>query len=77
MVITGSLTEMTTAELERAQRDLRVSLALAPEGSPVHLSIRTETALIDAELARRAASPADANEAVDSSPMPRRERSTP
>ena len=57
MVITGSLTGMTTGELERVKRDLPVSLALAPEGSPVHVSISRQTALIDAELARRAASP--------------------
>ena len=52
-MITGSLTGMTAGELERVKRDLRVSLALAPEGSPVHASINRETAQIDAELARR------------------------
>jgi hypothetical protein len=54
MVITGSVTEMTTAELERVKRDLRTSLALAPEGSPVAVSITREAALVEAELAKRA-----------------------
>jgi hypothetical protein len=44
---------MTTAELERARRDLRVSLALAMTGSPVAVPIRSRMDAIDAELARR------------------------
>jgi len=45
---------LTTAELERAKRDLEVSLALAFPGSPVRVSIVAEMTAIDAELASRA-----------------------
>jgi hypothetical protein len=44
---------MTTGELERARRDLQVSLALAFPGSPVRMSIAAEMSAIDAELASR------------------------
>jgi hypothetical protein len=44
---------LTTAELERAKRDLEVSLALAFPGSPVRVSIVAEMTAIDAELASR------------------------
>lgn len=44
---------MTTAELERARRDLMVSLSLAFSGSPVRVSILAQVRAIDAELARR------------------------
>ncbi len=58
MVTPGpALTDMSAGELERMKRDLRVSLALAPAGSPVTLSIHRQAALIDAELASRAGSP--------------------
>jgi hypothetical protein len=47
--------ELTDAELERARRDLQVSLALAFPGSPVRVPILADMAAIDAELAARAA----------------------
>jgi hypothetical protein len=44
---------MTSAELERARRDLLVSLSLAVPGSPVREPILAHLGAIDAELARR------------------------
>ncbi len=44
---------MTSAELQRARRDLQVSLALAFPGSPVRVSIIAHLAAIDAELDQR------------------------
>ena len=50
---------MTAAELERARRDLQISLALAWPGSPVREPILAQMSAIDAALAagldRRAA----------------------
>jgi len=46
---------LTTAELGRARRDLRVSLALAAPGSPVREPILAHMSAIDAELAERGA----------------------
>jgi hypothetical protein len=45
---------LTAAELERARRDLRVSLALAWPGSPARAPILAHLDAIDAELAARA-----------------------
>jgi hypothetical protein len=44
---------MTSTELQRARRDLEVSLALAFPGSPVHGPILAYLAAIGAELDRR------------------------
>jgi hypothetical protein len=44
---------MTPAELERARRDLKVSLALAFPGSPVRVPILEELTAIDRELGER------------------------
>ena len=44
---------MTSAELDRARRDLAVSLALAFPGSPVRVPILAELSVIDAELVQR------------------------
>ncbi|MGH3172441.1 MAG: hypothetical protein ACRDPF_01045 [Streptosporangiaceae bacterium] len=44
---------LTTAELERARRDLQVSLSLAWAGSPVRVPILARLAAIDTELAGR------------------------
>ena len=49
------VSDLTDAELERARRDLQVSLALAFPGSPVRAPILAEMAAIDAELAARPA----------------------
>ena len=43
---------LTADQLERARRDLQVSLALAPQSSPVRVSILAEMTAIDTELAR-------------------------
>lgn len=51
---------MTDPELERARRDLEVSLALAFPGSPVRVPILAHLGAIDAELTeRRTADPED------------------
>ncbi|MGO8892020.1 MAG: hypothetical protein ACLQB1_20330 [Streptosporangiaceae bacterium] len=47
------VTSMTAAELDRARRDLQVSLALAMPGSPVAVPILARMAAIDAEPATR------------------------
>jgi hypothetical protein len=44
---------MTASELERAKRDLSVSLSLAFPGSPVREPILAQISAIDAELAGR------------------------
>jgi hypothetical protein len=44
---------MTSAELQRARRDLEVSLALAFPGSPVRVPILAYPSAIDAELVQR------------------------
>jgi len=46
--------QLTTAELERTRRELRVSLALITPGSPAHVPILAHIRAIDAELAARA-----------------------
>lgn len=43
---------LTAAQLDRARRDLQISLALASPGSPVRVSILAEMTAIDTELAR-------------------------
>jgi hypothetical protein len=47
------VSSLTAAQLERAKRDLGISLALALPGSPVRVTIMTEMTAIDAELAER------------------------
>jgi hypothetical protein len=44
---------MTDRELERARRDLEVSLALAFPGSPIRVPILAHMSTIDGELAER------------------------
>jgi hypothetical protein len=46
---------LTAAELERARRDLQVSLSLAWPGSPARVPILAHLDAIDAELAERGA----------------------
>jgi hypothetical protein len=48
---------MTAGELERAKRDLLVSLSLAFPGSPVSVPILARLSAIDAELADRTGKP--------------------
>ncbi len=47
------VSNLTSAELERARRDLDVSLSLAFPGSPVREPILAHMSAIDAELAER------------------------
>jgi hypothetical protein len=49
------VSSLTTGQLERARRDLQISLALALPGSPVRAPILAEMTAIDAELAERPA----------------------
>lgn len=44
---------LTAAELERARRDLQISLSLARPGSPVREPILTQLSAIDRELGAR------------------------
>ncbi|MGH3201464.1 MAG: hypothetical protein ACRDP5_05340 [Streptosporangiaceae bacterium] len=50
---------MTTAELQRARRDLEISLALAFPGSPVRVPILEHLSAIDTELTARRTAGAD------------------
>ena len=47
------VSSLTDGELQRARRDLEVSLALAFPGSPVRVPILEELSAIDRELAGR------------------------
>jgi hypothetical protein len=47
---------LTTDQLERAKRDLQISLALAFPGSPVRVSILAQMTAIDTELTERGGS---------------------
>jgi hypothetical protein len=47
------VSSLTAAQLERARRDLEISLALAFPGSPVRVPILEHLSAIDAELAQR------------------------
>jgi hypothetical protein len=48
------VSQLTTAELELARRQLRASLGLITTGSPAHVPIMAHMQAIDAELAGRA-----------------------
>ena len=50
------VSSLTADQLERARRDLQVSLSLAVPGSPVRVPILAEMTAIDTELARRGGS---------------------
>jgi hypothetical protein len=52
--------QLTTAELERARRELQANLGLITAGSPAHVPIQAHMQAIDAELAGRVKSPARA-----------------
>jgi hypothetical protein len=49
------VSQLSTAELETARRELRASLGLITPGSPAHVPIMAHMQAIDAELAGRAA----------------------
>ena len=48
------VSQLTTAELERARRELAASLALARPGSPSDVPTLAQMRAIDAELTERA-----------------------
>jgi hypothetical protein len=48
------VTLFTTAELERAKRDLKANLGLITPDSPAHVPIQAQMRAIDTELAERA-----------------------
>jgi hypothetical protein len=50
------VSSLTAHQLERARRDLQISLSLTVPGSPVRVPILAEMAAIDTELARRGGS---------------------
>jgi hypothetical protein len=52
------VSQLTTAELELARRQLRASLGLITPGSPAHVPIMAHMQAIDAELARTCRWPA-------------------
>ena len=61
------VSSLTAAELDRARRDLQVSLALAMPGSPVAVPILARLTAIDTELAGRTA---DLPEQLPGYPLP-------
>ena len=48
--------QLTTAELERAKRELQANLGLINPDSPAHVPIQAHMQAIDTELAERAGS---------------------
>jgi len=46
--------QLTTAELERAKRELQANLGLITPKSPAHVPIRAQMQAIDTELTERA-----------------------
>jgi hypothetical protein len=71
MIRDHDVSELTTAELERARRDLHVSLGLISGHSPAHVPIQARIRAIDAELAGRAENQkADDNAAVATNTEP-------
>jgi hypothetical protein len=53
---------LTAAQLDRARRDLQISLALTSPGSPVRVPILAEMTAIDTELARTRRQPMTARD---------------
>ncbi len=54
MIRHHDVSQLTTAELERAKRELQASLSLITQHSPAHLPIQAQMQAIDKELAERA-----------------------
>lgn len=62
--------QRTTAELERAKRDLKANLGLIAPDSPAHVPIQALLRAIDAELAERAGNrPADGTSTTAARPV--------
>ncbi len=56
MIRSYDVRQLTTAELERAKRELQANLGLLNPGSPAHVPIQAHMRAIDTELAERAGS---------------------
>ena len=56
MIRSHDVRQLTTAELERAKRELQANLGLLNPGSPAHVPIQAHMRAIDTELAQRAGS---------------------
>jgi hypothetical protein len=54
MIRDHDVSRLSTAELERAKRDLHANLGLITPGSPAHAPIQAHMRAIDAVLAERA-----------------------
>ena len=50
------VSQLTTAELERAKRELQANLGMITSHSPAHVPIQAQMRAIDSELAERAES---------------------
>lgn len=61
---------LTADQLERARRDLQVSLALAAPGSPVHVPVLAEMTAIDTALARTRRQPMTARDLLPDGAAP-------
>ena len=58
MIRYHDVSHLTTAELERAKRQLQANLSLVSPHSPAHVPIQAQMHAIDREIAERAESPA-------------------
>ena len=54
MIRYHDVSQLTTAELERAKRELQANLGLITPHSPAHVPIQAQMQAIDRELAERA-----------------------
>jgi hypothetical protein len=57
MIRHHDVSQLTTAELECAKRELQANLSLVTAYSPAHVPIQAKMRAIDTELAERAKSP--------------------
>ncbi len=57
MIRYHDVSQLTTAELERAKRELQANLGLITPHSPAHVPIQAQIRAIDRELDERAQSP--------------------
>jgi hypothetical protein len=53
MIRSHDVKQLTTAELERAKRELQANLGLISPDSPAHVPIQAQMRAIDTELAER------------------------
>ena len=70
MIRSHDVTQLTTAELERAKRELQANLGLLNPGSPAHVPIQAHMQAIDTELSQRADSQASGDQCHDNQRPP-------